>query len=180
MIKKKPIVVCLCGSTRFGKQFEEANLRETLAGNIVLTIGCSMRSDAELFKDKDSLELVEIKTDLDELHKRKIDLSDEVLILNVNGYVGESTFGELIYAAKQGKVIRWLEPDKAVFFGQDDHPLVFTPITACSCKDPVDGTCHHKCNSTPECHVFACPRLDNRIVKTFDTAGSAASGSISS
>ena len=172
MIKNKPTIVCLCGSTRFGEQFAEANLRETLAGNIVLTIGCSMRSDAELFKGMDSLQLQMVKADLDELHKRKIDMADEVLILNVDGYVGDSTFSELIYAARQGKIIRWLEPENAVFFGQSDHPTVFTPIKACSCKDPVDGTCRHKGAPTPECHVFCCPRLDNRICNAFDTPGS--------
>ncbi len=118
MIKNRPTIVCLCGSTRFGKEFDEANLRETLAGNIVLTIGCSMRSDAELFKDKDSLEQAAIKADLNELHKRKIDLSDEVLILNVGGYVGESTLDELIYALQNKKRVRWLEETQALSFLQ--------------------------------------------------------------
>ena len=114
MSKNRPIVVCLCGSTRFGKEFAEANLRETLAGKIVLTIGCSMRSDAELFKDATPEAVQRIKSDLDELHKRKIDLSDEVLILNVGGYVGESTLGELIYAQGTYKHVRWLEPQSAL------------------------------------------------------------------
>jgi hypothetical protein len=51
---------------------------------------------------------------LDELHKRKIDLADEVLILNVGGYIGDSTRSELEYARAKGKVIRWLEEDKAI------------------------------------------------------------------
>lgn len=120
MIKNRPSIVCLCGSTRFGKAFEEANLRETLDGKIVLTIGCSMRSDAELFKDVTPEALIRIKADLDELHKRKIDLADEVLILNVGGYVGKSTFGELIYALQRGKEVRWLEPSKSLSFKEID------------------------------------------------------------
>jgi multidrug resistance efflux pump len=109
-----PTIVCLCGSTRFSEAFREANLRETLAGRIVLTIGCDMRSDADLFADKSEDELAQIKSDLDELHLCKIDLANEVLILNVDGYVGQSTRRELTYARMLGKTIRWLEPDKAI------------------------------------------------------------------
>src|SRR6266705_1462992 len=91
-----PTIVCLCGSARFSKAFQEANLKETLAGKIVLTIGCDMKSDGELFGSDE--EKTSIKAMLDELHLRKIELADEVLILNVNGYIGESTKRELAYA----------------------------------------------------------------------------------
>jgi len=107
---KKPKIVCLCGSTRFGAAFQKAQFEETMAGKIVLTIGCNMKSDAELFKDFSESELKEIKIRLDELHRRKIDMADEVLILNVGGYIGESTGGELSYARKHRKIIRFLEP----------------------------------------------------------------------
>jgi hypothetical protein len=107
---QRPIIVCLCGSTRFGEAFQRANLEETLALKIVLGIGCDMRRDAELFIDTSEKELKRIKADLDELHKRKIDLADEVLILNVGGYIGESTASELAYAKAAGKTIRYLEP----------------------------------------------------------------------
>ncbi|MGH7869654.1 MAG: hypothetical protein ACREP9_19005 [Candidatus Dormibacteraceae bacterium] len=100
-----PKVVCLCGSTRFKEAFQQANLRETIAGNIVLTVGCMTHSDSEL----NDIITPEIKVKLDELHKRKIDLADEVLILNVGGYVGESTYSELGYARLTNKTIRWLE-----------------------------------------------------------------------
>lgn len=100
---QKPKTVCLCGSTRFSDAFRKANLLETLAGKIVLSIGCDFKSD-------DALELtIEDKQRLDELHLRKIDLADEVLILNVGGYVGESTNRELAYAKKHNKVIRYWE-----------------------------------------------------------------------
>ena len=120
MIKNRPTIVCLCGSTRFGKEFAEANLAETLAGNIVLTIGCSMRSDGELFKDHPPAVIKQIKANLDELHKRKIDLADEVYILNVDGYVGESTLDELVYALSRGKFVRWLDPQRALSFKEID------------------------------------------------------------
>lgn len=109
LFKGRPKIVCLCGSTRFGKEFYNANCRETLAGNIILTIGCNMKSDTELFGHLSDSELKAIKTKLDELHKRKIDLADEVLILNVGGYIGTSTRSELEYAKAHNKIIRYLE-----------------------------------------------------------------------
>lgn len=87
-------------------------MRETLAGRIVLSIGCDMRSDADIFGDMPESELAEVKASLDRLHLHKIDLADEVLILNVAGYVGESTAREIKYAVDRGCLIRWLESDK--------------------------------------------------------------------
>lgn len=101
--KDRPTIVCLCGSTRFGFAFRKANFEETLAGKIVLSIGCDFKSDDALgLTDED-------KVRLDELHKRKIDLADEVLILNVGGYIGNSTQSELEYAREHNKRIRYLE-----------------------------------------------------------------------
>lgn len=102
-------IVCLCGSTRFMEAFRAANLRETLAGNIVLSIGCDLRSDDDIFGHLSDEEKGRIKKSLDELHLRKIDLADEVLILNVGGYIGESTTNELEYAKLKGKQVRFLE-----------------------------------------------------------------------
>lgn len=107
-----PTVVCLCGSTRFIEAYQQANLEETMAGRIVLSVGCDTKSDNELFADKSLGELEEIKMRLDYLHLRKIDLADEVLILNVDGYIGESTRRELQYAQQAGKKIRYLEAPK--------------------------------------------------------------------
>ncbi len=106
--KERPVVVCLCGSTRFPQAFQEANLRETLAGRIVLSIGCNMRDD-EVFAGMPEDELREIKLRLDDLHKRKIDLADEILVLNVGGYIGDSTRSEIEYARAHSKRVRWLE-----------------------------------------------------------------------
>ena len=105
----RPTIVCLCGSTRFSQAFRDANLRETLAGKIVLSIGCDMRSDAQLFGHMPEEEVTRIKKRLDELHLRKIDLADEVLVLNVNGYIGESTSNEIEYAISKGKYVKYLE-----------------------------------------------------------------------
>lgn len=99
-----PTIVCLCGSTKFMKAFIDANFRETQAGKIVLSVGWF--SHTSIHKPT-----VEEKEKLDELHKRKIDLAQEVLILNLNGYVGDSTKSEVLYAKQHGKTIRWLEPN---------------------------------------------------------------------
>jgi hypothetical protein len=111
-----PTIVCLCGSTRFAEAFHEANLRETLDMKIVLTIGCDLKSDQDLLLAGELTHKDKVK--LDALHFRKIDLAHEVLILNKDGYVGESTRRELEYAQAQGKVIRWLEPEKALLGGE--------------------------------------------------------------
>ena len=109
----RPEIVVLCGSTRFFDAFREANLGLTLAGHIVLTIGCDTRSDADIdfaAAVAEGRSLEQIKAGLDELHRRKIDLADRVLVLNVDGYVGESTRGEIEYARVHGKPISYLEP----------------------------------------------------------------------
>jgi len=104
---KEPTIVCLCGSTRFLDTYKKASLEETMDGKIVLSIGCDMRTD-KFFVGMSEIAEKKIKDQLDELHLRKIDLADEVLILNVNGYIGESTLHEIAYAKKQGKRIRYL------------------------------------------------------------------------
>ena len=111
--KTKPKIVCLCGSTRFGDAFAKANLELTLEGIIVLSIGCNMRSDTEIFGKMTEIEQKIIKRELDKLHLRKIDLADEILVLNVGGYIGESTQKEIEYATKWKKPIKYLEPISA-------------------------------------------------------------------
>ena len=108
----KPKIVCLCGSTRFGDAFREAQFKETMKGKIVLTIGCNMKSDEDLFSGYTDEQKKFIKIKLDKLHLRKIDLADEVLILNIGGYIGESTQNELNYALSQNKSVRYLEYPK--------------------------------------------------------------------
>jgi len=94
-----PKIVCLCGSTRFKDAFNVANLALTLAGYIVLSVGSFTHSDAELNITE------EMKVKLDHLHKRKIDLADVVLVLNVEGYIGFSTRSEIIYAEHTSKPV---------------------------------------------------------------------------
>jgi hypothetical protein len=111
-LRDLPTIVCLCGSTRFWREFQSASLRETLKGNIVLSIGAAAGTDDDHFAHLSPDEYNSVKSMLDALHKRKIDLADEVLILNVGGYIGDSTKSELNHARERGKVIRFLEPPR--------------------------------------------------------------------
>jgi hypothetical protein len=106
--KPMPRIVCLCGSTRFWKTFQEASLQETMEGRIVLSIGAATGSDDDHFAALPADEYAGIKEALDELHKRKIDLADEILVLNVDNYIGDSTRSEIAYAMSLGKPVRWL------------------------------------------------------------------------
>ena len=129
---ERPVIVCLCGSTRFGDAYREAMRAETLNGRIVLSVGLLGHTEGI---DMDG----PVKAMLDELHMRKIDLADEVLILNRKStfchacetwhhsldclckncgrkivwlpYIGESTRRELEHARRSGKTVRFLEPE---------------------------------------------------------------------
>lgn len=103
-----PTIVCLCGSTRFYTSFQEANYRETMKGKIVLSVGFYPHATQQMHGETEGC-TEEQKIALDELHKRKIDLADEILVLNVGGYIGDSTRSEIEYARKHGKPVFWLE-----------------------------------------------------------------------
>jgi hypothetical protein len=101
-----PMIICLCGSTRFMDAFHEAGWYFTLEGYIVLSVGVCKHAE-----DHGGEALGQDVADkLDELHLRKIDLADQVMILNVGGYIGESTRKELEYAKSKGKPVLFLEP----------------------------------------------------------------------
>lgn len=104
-----PKIVCLCGSTKFWREFQRQSLRLTLEGAIVLSIGAASGTDDEHFGNLPREEYDRLKLRLDELHKRKVDLCDEVLVLNVGGYIGESTRSEIEYAERIGKPVTWLQ-----------------------------------------------------------------------
>jgi hypothetical protein len=110
-VTRRPSIVCLCGSTRFYDAFQRANYEETMKGNIVLSVGFYSHSSEQAHGEKIGI-TPEQKAKLDYLHFRKIDLADEVLVLNVGGYIGESTGRELAYAKRLCRKIRFLEPDK--------------------------------------------------------------------
>ena len=98
-------VITLCGSTRFKEQFIETQKRLTLEGNIVISVGLFGHSgDDEVWTEG-------TKEMLDNMHKRKIDMADAIYVINVGGYIGESTRSEIDYATRHGKEIFYLEPE---------------------------------------------------------------------
>ena len=106
-------VITLCGSTRFKDEFMEAQKRLTLEGNIVISVGLFGHSgDNEVWENMDEGTLTKTKEMLDDMHKRKIDMADEIYVINVGGYIGESTRSEIEYTIRTGKVVRYLEENE--------------------------------------------------------------------
>lgn len=96
-------VITLCGSTRFKDQFLEQQALLTLEGYIVLSACVFLNSDEHRTVTAAQ------KRMLDDMHKRKIDLADEILVINVGGYIGESTAAEIEYARRNGRTVKYLE-----------------------------------------------------------------------
>ncbi len=96
-------VITLCGSTKFKEQYLEAQKRLTLEGNIVISVGLFGHSgDDEVWTEG-------TKAMLDDMHLRKIDMADEIFVINIGGYIGESTRREIAYAKNTGKSVKYLE-----------------------------------------------------------------------
>lgn len=103
-------IVTLCGSTKFKKEFLEVQKKLTLLGYIVISVGLFGHSgDSEVWENMDEGTLTKTKSMLDDMHKRKIDLSDMIYVINVGGYIGESTRSEIEYAKSTGKEVHYLE-----------------------------------------------------------------------
>ena len=131
----KPKKVVLCGSSRFRDQHMETMKAETLKGHIVLPMG--------MFGHCEGLDMDgPVKKMLDELHLRKIDESDEVLVVDPSiptctacgipcsttgrthrsqccgedvkhiPYIGSSTRNEIVYAESIGRPFRYLSKEK--------------------------------------------------------------------
>lgn len=98
----RPEIVCICGSARFVDEIRVANRDLTFAGIIVLAPG-EVGDAGGTIDDKQ-------KAVLDALHLRKIDLADRVLVVNPDGYIGESTRREIAYAQATGKSISFTDP----------------------------------------------------------------------
>ncbi len=88
-------IITLCGSAKFQEDFTREQARLTMEGNIVLSVG--------MFALPEQLQM------LRDIHKRKIDMSDEIFVINKNGYIGESTRGEIAYAKRGNKKVAYME-----------------------------------------------------------------------
>ncbi len=98
-------IITLCGSIKFRDEFIKTQEKLTLDGNIVLTPNFFNNIKKENIDEK-------TKKILDEMHKQKIDMSDEIYVINVGGYIGESTKSEIEYAKGKCKKISYLESIK--------------------------------------------------------------------
>lgn len=96
-------VITLCGSTKFKAEFIREQKRLTLEGNIVISVGLFGHSgDDEVWTEN-------VKQMLDDMHKRKIDMADEIFVINKGGYIGASTRSEIDYATSTGKKVSYME-----------------------------------------------------------------------
>ncbi len=101
-------VVTLCGSTRFKDEFYQIQKELTLKECIVISVGLFGHSgDEEVWENMDEGTLTKTKLMLDDMHKRKIDMADEIFVIDVNGYIGESTKSEIAYAKDHNKPITY-------------------------------------------------------------------------
>jgi hypothetical protein len=97
----RPPIVCLIGSTRFKREFALAIRRESAAGRVVLSVAWFTHADGAAGPEEEDIFKL--------LHFRKIDMADEVYVIDPGGYVGQSAFEEVVYARERGKPVRWLE-----------------------------------------------------------------------
>ncbi len=97
----RPTVICLCGSTKFKKEFERVARDETLKGRIVLTLAVFSQADGHPLTDEQF-------TMLRHLHKHKIKMSDEIFVVNVDGYIGESTREDIEFAKANNMRVEYL------------------------------------------------------------------------
>ena len=111
-------VITLCGSTRFKEEFLEAQKRLTLEGNIVISVGLFGHSGDDVVWTEG------VKDMLDRQHLAKIDLADEIFVINVGGYIGDSTRREIAYAEFKGKSISYLEECKKTSIYDNSNAVV--------------------------------------------------------
>ena len=95
-------VVTICGSMKFKDKMMDI-AKELEIKNKYIVIQCVYSNDK--FSDEEQLILAE-------LHYKKIDISDAIYVVNVDGYIGNSTSKEIEYAKKLGKEVIYLEPAK--------------------------------------------------------------------
>ena len=123
-------VITLCGSTKFKDEFLREQKRLTLEGNIVISVGLFGHSgDDEVWSNN-------VKEMLDDMHKRKIDMADEIFVINKNGYIGSSTQSEIEYAKQTNKIINYMEE---LDLKTDNKKVTIYTDGACSGNPGIGG-----------------------------------------
>ena len=96
-------VITLCGSTKFKDDYMREQKRLSLEGNIVISVGMFGHcGDNEFWGEG-------VKEMLDDMHRRKIDMADEIFVINKGGYIGASTKSEIEYAISTNKKVNYME-----------------------------------------------------------------------
>lgn len=98
-----PLVICLCGPERYKSEFMSAFRAFTLLGHVVVMPPMLDGTNGGAFVNE------ETQKKLDELHLKKIQMSDIVYIVNPKGVTNPRTRREIEYAESLGKEIRYLE-----------------------------------------------------------------------
>lgn len=104
----RPEIVCICGSSRFIQEIAVKGWELEKAGEIVLSMHLLPSTYPGVQADHQA-EAEGVAEQMDELHLRKIDLADRVLVMNIGGYIGESTQREIRYALEQRKIVDFVE-----------------------------------------------------------------------
>ncbi len=91
-------IITVCGSYKFKKEMTEITEKMTLKGNCMITPNELAKTDKEAYTKEEILMI-------DKMHKEKIKISDAILVVNVNGYIGNSTKSEIEYAKSLNKEI---------------------------------------------------------------------------
>ncbi len=101
-----PEVVCLCGSSRFLAEMSIMKWQLEKGGRIALSMSILPNTYPGVVPDHQA-EREGVKEVMDKLHLRKIDLADRVLVVDVDGYIGDSTRAEIDYATRTGKPVEY-------------------------------------------------------------------------
>lgn len=122
--------ITLCGSARFEEDFQKWDERLSLCGHLVYTLSVypSVKGDKDWYTPTQKMKL-------DNIHLAKIRESDAILVLNVGGYIGESTAKEITYAQDLGKKVFWLEAPK-------DRENQFIACDREDCPNPLEVLCN--------------------------------------
>ena len=124
-----PKIICLIGSTKFKDTFEKVAQELSLAGNIVLK--------PNVFSQYDDIDLTNEQCNLlIEATRKEIKMADEIMVINVNGYIGDLTLQEIGYAYTKGKRISFIEPLEYMLESEPINPDE-PPVDFDWFKDPI-------------------------------------------
>ncbi len=94
-------VVTICGSLRYADEMKKIAVQLQLEKNYAV-IQCVYNSEGVKFQEKEA-------SIFDKIHRKKIDISDAIYVVNIDGYIGNSTKNEIEYAIKNGKEVIYHE-----------------------------------------------------------------------